>query len=175
MPINPKHAFKEKSTKLLILLPLRTIYNRTFQCETPCSSSWDYSSRNSSSWDYSSLNSSSRDYSSQNSSSQGYFHSFWLIFSFDILNFFIINFLIFVYLISILRITMSKIPFIWIICSLVKKKKITHEISPFSRLMSYHDMHRPNCKCDSCDLRTLDDVLYIVILKIFISWQKCKN
>ena len=37
MPITPKHAFKEKSTKLLILLPLRTIYNRTFQCETPCS------------------------------------------------------------------------------------------------------------------------------------------
>ena len=36
MPITPKHAFKEKSTKLLILLPLRTIYNRTFQCETPC-------------------------------------------------------------------------------------------------------------------------------------------
>ena len=31
-----EHAFKEKSTKLLILLPLRTIYNRTFQCETPC-------------------------------------------------------------------------------------------------------------------------------------------
>ena len=37
MPITPKHVFKEKSTKLLILLPLRTIYNRTFQCETPCS------------------------------------------------------------------------------------------------------------------------------------------
>ena len=37
MPITPKHAFKEKSTKLLILLHLRTIYNRTFQCETPCS------------------------------------------------------------------------------------------------------------------------------------------
>jgi hypothetical protein len=36
MPITPKHAFKEKSIKLLILLPLRTIYNRTFQCETPC-------------------------------------------------------------------------------------------------------------------------------------------
>ena len=36
MPITHKHAFKEKSTKLLILLPLRTIYNRTFQCETPC-------------------------------------------------------------------------------------------------------------------------------------------
>ena len=36
MPITPKKAFKEKSTKLLILLPLRTIYNRTFQCETPC-------------------------------------------------------------------------------------------------------------------------------------------
>ena len=41
MPIAPKHAFKEKSTKLLILLPLRTIYNCTFQCETPCRrSSW---------------------------------------------------------------------------------------------------------------------------------------
>ena len=37
MPIAPEHAFKEKSTKLLILLPLRTIYNCTFQCETPCS------------------------------------------------------------------------------------------------------------------------------------------
>ena len=36
MPITPKHAIEEKSTKLLILLPLRTIYNRTFQCETPC-------------------------------------------------------------------------------------------------------------------------------------------
>ena len=36
MPITPKHAFKEKSTKLLILLPLRTIYNHTFQYETPC-------------------------------------------------------------------------------------------------------------------------------------------
>ena len=36
MPISPEHAFEEKSTKLLILLPLRTIYNRTFQCETPC-------------------------------------------------------------------------------------------------------------------------------------------
>ena len=36
MPIAPEHAFKEKSTKLLILLPLRTIYNRTFKCETPC-------------------------------------------------------------------------------------------------------------------------------------------
>ena len=36
MPITPEHAFKEKSTKLLILLPLRTSYNRTFQCETPC-------------------------------------------------------------------------------------------------------------------------------------------
>ena len=35
MPIATEHAFKEKSTKLLILLPLRTIYNRTFQCETP--------------------------------------------------------------------------------------------------------------------------------------------
>ena len=37
MPIAAEHAFKEKSTKSLILLPLRTIYNRTFQCETPCS------------------------------------------------------------------------------------------------------------------------------------------
>jgi hypothetical protein len=37
MPIAPEHAFKEKSTKLLILSPLKTIYNRTFQCETPCS------------------------------------------------------------------------------------------------------------------------------------------
>ena len=36
MPIAPKIAFKEKSAKLLILLPLRTIYFRTFQCETPC-------------------------------------------------------------------------------------------------------------------------------------------
>ena len=36
MPITPEHAFKGKSTKLLILLPLRTSYNRTFQCETPC-------------------------------------------------------------------------------------------------------------------------------------------
>ena len=36
MPITPEHPFKEKSTKLLILLSLRTIYNRTFQCETPC-------------------------------------------------------------------------------------------------------------------------------------------
>ena len=36
MPITTEHAFKEKSTKLLILLHLRTIYNRTFQCETPC-------------------------------------------------------------------------------------------------------------------------------------------
>ena len=36
MPITPEHAFKEKSTKLLILLPLRSSYNRTFQCETPC-------------------------------------------------------------------------------------------------------------------------------------------
>ena len=32
MPI----ASEEKSTILLILLPLRTIYFRTFQCETPC-------------------------------------------------------------------------------------------------------------------------------------------
>ena len=36
MPIAPEHAFKEKSIKLLILPSLRTIYNRTFQCETPC-------------------------------------------------------------------------------------------------------------------------------------------
>ena len=36
MPIAPKHAFKEKSTKLLIFLPHRTIYFLTFQCETPC-------------------------------------------------------------------------------------------------------------------------------------------
>ena len=32
-----EHAFKEKSAKLLILLPLRTIYFYSFQCETPCS------------------------------------------------------------------------------------------------------------------------------------------
>ena len=31
-----KHAFKEKSAKLLILLSLKTIYFRTFQSETPC-------------------------------------------------------------------------------------------------------------------------------------------
>ena len=36
MPIAAEHAFKEKSAKLLILLPLRTILKRTFQCETPC-------------------------------------------------------------------------------------------------------------------------------------------
>ena len=36
MPITPEHAFEEKSKKLLILLLLRTIYNHTFQCETPC-------------------------------------------------------------------------------------------------------------------------------------------
>ena len=36
MPTAPEHAFKEKSTKSLILLPLRTIDNRTFQCERPC-------------------------------------------------------------------------------------------------------------------------------------------
>ena len=35
MPITPEHVFKEKSTKLLIVLPIRTISNRTFQCETP--------------------------------------------------------------------------------------------------------------------------------------------
>ena len=40
MPTSPEHAFKEKSTKLLILPSLRTIYNRTFQCETPCTSSY---------------------------------------------------------------------------------------------------------------------------------------
>ena len=38
MPISPEDASKEKSTKSLILLPLRTVYNRTFQCETPCTS-----------------------------------------------------------------------------------------------------------------------------------------
>ena len=36
MPIAAEHAFKEKSAKSLILLPLRTISKRTFQCETPC-------------------------------------------------------------------------------------------------------------------------------------------
>ena len=36
MPIAAEHAFKEKSAKLLILLPLRTISKRTFQCEIPC-------------------------------------------------------------------------------------------------------------------------------------------
>jgi hypothetical protein len=41
MHIAPEHAFKEKSTKSLILLPLRTIYNHTFQCETPCSWWWN--------------------------------------------------------------------------------------------------------------------------------------
>ena len=40
MPISPEDASKEKSTKSLILLPLRTVYNRTFQCETPCISSY---------------------------------------------------------------------------------------------------------------------------------------
>ena len=35
MPTTLEHAFKEKSTKLLILLPLRTIYFRTLQFETP--------------------------------------------------------------------------------------------------------------------------------------------
>ena len=40
MPITPDKAFKEKSTKLLTLLSLRTIYNRTFQCETPCNKVW---------------------------------------------------------------------------------------------------------------------------------------
>ena len=38
MPITPKHAFKEKLAKLLILQHLRSIYFQTFQCETPCSS-----------------------------------------------------------------------------------------------------------------------------------------
>ena len=37
MPIAAELAFKEKSAKLLILLPLRPISKRTFQCETPCS------------------------------------------------------------------------------------------------------------------------------------------
>ena len=36
MPITPEHAFKERSTKFLILLSLRTIKKRTFQCKTPC-------------------------------------------------------------------------------------------------------------------------------------------
>ena len=45
MPIAPEHAFKEKSTKLLILPSLRTIYNRTFQCETPCTLSCQRSQR----------------------------------------------------------------------------------------------------------------------------------
>ena len=36
MSTAPEHAFKEASTKLLILPPLRTIYFRTFQCETHC-------------------------------------------------------------------------------------------------------------------------------------------
>ena len=36
MPIGPEHAFK--SAKSLILQPFRTIYKRTFQCETPCTS-----------------------------------------------------------------------------------------------------------------------------------------
>ena len=36
MPTAPEHVFKEKSTKILILLPVRTIYFQTFQCETPC-------------------------------------------------------------------------------------------------------------------------------------------
>ena len=36
MPIAPEQAFKEKSTKLLILLPIRTIYFWTFQFEAPC-------------------------------------------------------------------------------------------------------------------------------------------
>ena len=36
MPTAAEHAFKGKSTKSLILLPLRAIYNRTFQYETPC-------------------------------------------------------------------------------------------------------------------------------------------
>ena len=36
MPVAAEHAFKEKSAKLWILLPLTTIQIRTFQCETPC-------------------------------------------------------------------------------------------------------------------------------------------
>ena len=40
MPIATEHAFKEKSAKLLILLPLRTILKQTFQCETPCIYRW---------------------------------------------------------------------------------------------------------------------------------------
>ena len=45
MPITAEHPFKEKSTKLLTLLPLRTIYFRTFQCETVCSKE-DYETEN---------------------------------------------------------------------------------------------------------------------------------
>ena len=40
MSTAPENAFKEKSTKLLIILPLRTIYFRTFQCETPSNTLW---------------------------------------------------------------------------------------------------------------------------------------
>ena len=36
MPTTTEHAFKERSTTFLVLLPLRTISNRTFQCKTPC-------------------------------------------------------------------------------------------------------------------------------------------
>ena len=36
MPTTTEHAFKERSTKFLILLPFRTIYKRTFQYKTPC-------------------------------------------------------------------------------------------------------------------------------------------
>ena len=35
MPTAPEYAFKEKSTKLLILLPLRTIKNRHFNVRHP--------------------------------------------------------------------------------------------------------------------------------------------
>jgi hypothetical protein len=45
MPIAPEHAFKEKSTKFLILPSLRTIYKRTFQSETPCRTIYSNSER----------------------------------------------------------------------------------------------------------------------------------
>ena len=45
MPTALEHAFIEKSTKLLIFLPLRTIYFRTFQCETTCTRQIVYSSK----------------------------------------------------------------------------------------------------------------------------------
>ena len=41
IPAALEHAFKK--TNLLILLPLRTIYFHTFQCETPCNS-WNKTS-----------------------------------------------------------------------------------------------------------------------------------